>query len=67
VCDTRGDAARADHPAPQGDLPLPGVSSGEANGSCRIGSRDLAERLVMTGYVRRLDAADGARGRVPPI
>ena len=41
--------------------------SGEADGSCRIGSSDLAERLVKTGYVRRLDAADAAKGRVPPI
>ena len=41
--------------------------SGEANGSCRIGSSDLAERLVKTGYVRRLDAADAANGRVRPI
>jgi hypothetical protein len=41
--------------------------SGEAHGSCRIGSSDLAERLVMTGYVRRLDGADAAKGRVPPI
>jgi endonuclease YncB( thermonuclease family) len=41
--------------------------SGEANGSCRIGSSDLAERLVKTGYVRRLDPADAAKGRVRPI
>jgi len=41
--------------------------SGGADGSCRIGSSDLAERLVKTGYVRRLDTANAAKGRVPPI
>jgi endonuclease YncB( thermonuclease family) len=41
--------------------------SGEAHGSCRIGSSDLAERLVKTGYVRRLDRADAGTGGVRPI
>jgi endonuclease YncB( thermonuclease family) len=38
-------------------------SSGEAAGSCRVGSSDLADRLVKTGYVRRLDA-EGSSPRV---
>jgi endonuclease YncB( thermonuclease family) len=42
-------------------------SSGEATGSCRIGSGDLAERLLKTGYVRRLDATDVVRGGARPI
>jgi endonuclease YncB( thermonuclease family) len=42
-------------------------SSGEAAGTCRVGSSDLAERLVKTGYVRRLDAAASARTGARPI
>jgi hypothetical protein len=32
------------------------TTSSEATGSCRIGSRDLGERLARTGYVRVADA-----------
>ena len=32
------------------------TTSSEAIGSCRIGSHDLAERMVRTGYVRSADA-----------
>jgi endonuclease YncB( thermonuclease family) len=41
--------------------------SGEAVGSCRVGSSDLAERLVKTGYVHRLDAAAPASRVARPI
>jgi endonuclease YncB( thermonuclease family) len=34
------------------------TTSSEATGSCRIGSSDLAERMIRTGYVR---PADGSR------
>lgn len=38
------------------------TSGTEAVGSCRVGSHDLAERLIRTGYVRR--AAQGGRSVV---
>jgi endonuclease YncB( thermonuclease family) len=33
------------------------TTSSEATGSCRIGARDLAERMVRTGYVRMTDGS----------
>ncbi len=32
------------------------TAPGVAEGSCRIGSSDLADRMVRTGYVHRTDA-----------
>jgi endonuclease YncB( thermonuclease family) len=37
------------------------ATSSAATGSCRVGSRDLAERMIRTGYVR---AASGGRAVV---
>jgi hypothetical protein len=34
------------------------TTSSEAAGSCRLGSQDLAERMLRTGYVR---APEGAK------
>jgi endonuclease YncB( thermonuclease family) len=36
------------------------VTSSEASGSCRVGSRDLAERMIRTGYARPADDRRGA-------
>jgi hypothetical protein len=41
--------------------------SGEAVATCRVGSSDLAERLLKTGYVHRLDAAAPATRVARPI
>jgi endonuclease YncB( thermonuclease family) len=43
------------------------ASSGEAVGTCRVGSSDLAERLLKAGYVQPLQATASAPGRTRPI